>query len=96
MLHEDRSKLSDEILDMKRAIDSLTEELQATDWYNQRAEVCKDENLKKILMHNAGEEKEHASMLLGWISQNDEKFAKELRDYLFAGSEDLTKIEANK
>jgi len=64
MIHEERDKLSEKTLDMTRAIDSLREELEAVDWYNQRADACTDENLKKILVHNANEEKEHAAMLL--------------------------------
>ena len=52
MLYEDRSKLSDKTLDMNRAIDSLKEEVEAVTAYNQRAELCADENLKKILVHN--------------------------------------------
>ena len=78
---------------MKRAIDSLKEELEATDWYNQRADACKDENLKKILIHNANEEKEHAAMILEWIRQHDNNFAKELKEYLFAGEEDISSLE---
>jgi len=93
MLHEDRNKLKDKTLDMKRAIDSLKEELEATDWYNQRADACKDENLKKILIHNANEEKEHAAMILEWIRQHDNNFAKELKEYLFAGEEDISSLE---
>lgn len=93
MMHEDREKLSDKTLDMKRAIDSLKEELEAVDWYNQRSDACVDENLKKILVHNANEEKEHASMILEWIRQNDGNFAKELKEYLFAQTEDLVSLE---
>ena len=92
MLHEERSKLSEKTLDMKRAIDSLKEELEATDWY-QRADACKDENLRKILIHNANEEKEHASMLIEWIRQHDENFAKELKEYLFAKTKDIAEME---
>ena len=93
MIHEDRSKLSEKTLDLKRAIDSLKEELEAVDWYNQRADACSNENLKKILIHNANEEKEHAAMLIEWIRQNDKNFAKELKEYLFAETEDLTALE---
>lgn len=93
MLHEDRSKLSDKTLDLKRAIDSLKEELEAVDWYNQRADACQDENLRKILKHNAAEEKEHAAMLVEWIRQHDEEFDHELEDYLFAQAEDITGLE---
>ena len=52
---------------MHRAIVSLMEELEAVDWYNQRVDAAKDEELKAILAHNRDEEKEHASMLLEWI-----------------------------
>lgn len=93
MLHEDRNKLSEKTKNMKRAIDSLREELEAIDWYNQRAEVCSDENLKKILIHNANEEKEHAAMLFEWIRQNDKDFDHEISDYLFAKTADITSVE---
>ena len=79
--HEE--KLSDETRDMHRAIVSLMEELEAVDWYNQRAAVCKDKELKSILEHNRDEEKEHASMVLEWIRRRDPKFSKELKEYLF-------------
>lgn len=82
-LHEDRQQLSEHILDMKRAIDSLREELEAIDWYNQRQEATKDEELREILIHNMNEEKEHAAMLLEWIRTHDEAFEGELREYLF-------------
>jgi len=81
--HEDVGDLSDETRDMHRAIQSLMEELEAVDWYNQRADACKDEALKAILAHNRDEEKEHASMLLEWIRRNDGTFSKELKDSLF-------------
>lgn len=82
MLHEERGKLSAEVLDMKRAIDSLREELEAIDWYNQRAETATDEELRKVLAHNRDEEKEHAAMLLAWIGKHDSAFAHELSDFL--------------
>ena len=43
---------------MHRAIVSLMEELEAVDWYNQRANACTDPDLKAILEHNRDEEKE--------------------------------------
>ncbi len=93
MFHEERTKVSQKTLDMKRAIDSLKEELEAVDWYNQRADACSDENLKKILIHNANEEKEHASMLIEWIRQHDANFAKELKEYLFSEEADISSLE---
>jgi len=81
--HEPIEELSDDTRDMHRAIVSLMEELEAVDWYNQRADACKDEELKAILEHNRDEEKEHASMVLEWIRRKDPAFSKELKDYLF-------------
>ena len=49
--HEPVEELSDEVRDMHRAIESLMEELEAVDWYNQRAENTTDPELKKILEH---------------------------------------------
>lgn len=77
------SELSDETQNMHRAIVSLMEELEAVDFYNQRANACKDSDLTAILEHNRDEEKEHASMILEWIRRNDSTFSKELKDYLF-------------
>lgn len=81
--HEPVEELSDETRDMHRAIVSLMEELEAVDWYNQRADACKDEDLKAILEHNRDEEKEHACMVLEWIRRTDPKFSSELKEYLF-------------
>ena len=81
--HEPIEELSDATRDMHRAITSLMEELEAVDWYNQRAEASRDSELKAILEHNRDEEKEHASMLLEWIRRRDPMFSKELKDYLF-------------
>jgi len=81
--HEPIDELSDETRDMHRAIVSLMEELEAVDWYNQRADVCKDAELKAILEHNRDEEKEHASMVLEWIRRKDPRISKELKDYMF-------------
>ena len=81
--HEPIEKLSVATKDMHRAIVSLMEELEAVDWYNQRADVCSDPELRAILVHNRDEEKEHAAMLLEWIRRSDPRFNKELRDYLF-------------
>lgn len=81
--HEPINELSDETRDMHRAIVSLMEELEAVDWYNQRADACKDPELQAVLKHNRDEEKEHAAMLLEWIRRRDAKFDQELRDWMF-------------
>lgn len=81
--HEPIGELSDETRDMHRAITSLMEEFEAIDWYNQRVDACKDDELKAILIHNRDEEKEHAAMVLEWIRRRDKVLNDELKDYLF-------------
>lgn len=81
--HEPTNELQETTRDMHRAIVSLMEELEAIDWYNQRADACKDPVLRSILKHNRDEEKEHAAMLLEWIRRHDDTFHKELADYVF-------------
>lgn len=83
--HEPVDELSAETRDLHRAIVSLMEELEAVDWYHQRAEACRDAALKAILEHNRDEEKEHAAMLLAWIQRQDKTFSRQLKDYLFTG-----------
>lgn len=93
MLHEDRDKLTSLTQDLKRATDSLVEEFQAVDWYRQRTDACTDENLKKILIHNMNEEKEHGMMLLEWLRQHDANLAKEVEHYVGSNKPDITTIE---
>lgn len=81
--HEPYELLSDDTRDMHRAIVSLMEELEAVDWYNQRVDACKDDELRAILAHNRDEEKEHAAMVLEWIRRQDSTMDKHLKDFLF-------------
>jgi hypothetical protein len=85
--------LKPETRQMARAIQSLMEELEAIDWYNQRADVTEDDELRRILEHNRDEEKEHAAMVLEWIRRHDPKLNDALRKYLFT-SADLIQLEA--
>ncbi|MBA3810754.1 MAG: ferritin [Caulobacteraceae bacterium] len=82
-LHVPRERLRRETLNLHYAISSLIEELEAVDWYRQRADDCDDPALKAILLHNAREEIEHGSMALEWIRRNDREFDEQLREYLF-------------
>ncbi|WP_455384649.1 ferritin family protein [Acidihalobacter prosperus] len=93
-LHEPREMLDEHTLDMHRAIVSLQEELEAADWYRQRAAVCRNESLREILQHNMREEIEHASMILEWLRRNDPDFAGQLGTYLFADGNILEAEEA--
>jgi ferritin-like protein len=91
-LHAPRERLSAETLAMHHAIVSLMEELEAADWYRQRADDCDEPSLKQILLHNMREEIEHAAMLIEWLRRNNPHFAKELKEYLFT-EKDILKVE---
>jgi ferritin-like protein len=93
--HEPIEELSDETRDMHRAIVSLMEELEAIDWYNQRANACKDPELRAILAHNRDEEKEHAAMLLEWLRRHDPQLDEQLRTYLFT-DKPIVEVEESK
>ncbi len=87
------SGLSPKATHIHRALASLQEELEAADWYQQRADVAEDEELKAILLHNQEEEVEHASMLLEWLRRNSPYFDDKLRTYLFT-EKPITELEA--
>ncbi len=86
-LHAPRERLSKETLHLHHAIVSLMEELEAVDWYRQRADDCDDHDLKEILLHNMREEMEHAAMVLEWIRRNSKDFEDQLREFLFKEGE---------
>jgi len=85
-LHAPRERLKRTTLTRHHAIISLMEELEAADWYQQRADDCEDEALREILLHNMREEIEHASMVLEWLRRNDEQWDETLRTYLFTSA----------
>ena len=82
-IHIPADKLTRKTALLHYAISSLREELEAVDWYRQRADDTEDAQLKAILLHNANEEIEHAAMLLEWIRRSEPRFDKELKEYLF-------------
>jgi ferritin-like protein len=82
-LHVPWESLSEEGRLLHYAITSLKEELDAVDWYRQRADDTPDEQLKQILLHNMREEMEHACMLIEWMRRRNQDFAGHLKTYLF-------------
>lgn len=82
--HEAPEGLSPATRDRHRAIVSLSEELEAVDWYDQRVDSAGDPELKGILAHNRDEEKEHAAMTLEWLRRHDPVWDEVLHTYLFA------------
>lgn len=81
---------------MHHAIVSLMEELEAADWYRQRADDCEDDALKSVLLHNMREEIEHAAMVLEWLRRNSPDFDRELRQYLFSEGDIVAQEEKTK
>jgi ferritin-like protein len=82
-LHEPEDQLDADTIDRHRAVVSIMEELEAVDWYHQRAVATEDAGLRALLEHNRDEEKEHASMLLEWLRRRDPVLDEHLRTYLF-------------
>src|SRR5580658_9089819 len=80
--HEPIELLSEETRNMHRAIVSLKEELEAVDWYQQRAEACSDAELRAVILHNKNEEIEHAMMTLEWIRRHSDVFDANIATYL--------------
>jgi ferritin-like protein len=91
-LHESPEVLSEETKDMHRAIVSLMEELEAVDWYQQRAEATSDDDLKAVLTHNKNEEIEHAMMVLEWIRRHQPTFAANIETYI-GSTGPITEVE---
>jgi ferritin-like protein len=82
-LHAPRERLSRQTLALHHALVSVIEELEAVDWYRQRADDTEDDELRGLLLHNMREEMEHASMVLEWVRRNSPDFAAHMKTYLF-------------
>ena len=79
--YEDRTKLKPETLDQERASQSLREELEAIDWYQERIDATQNNELRRMLEHNRDEEKEHAAMLIEWLRKNDSVFDRQFEEH---------------
>jgi ferritin-like protein len=93
--HEPVDLLPEATRDFHRAVESLIEEFEAVDWYQQRADATKEASLRAVLLHNRNEELEHAMMTLEWLRRRDAKIDEVTRTYLFAEGE-ITQIEEAK
>jgi uncharacterized protein len=91
-LHAPRERLSRATITHHQAIVSLMEELEATDWYRQRADDCEDATLKEILLHNMREEMEHACMILEWLRRTEPGWAEQMDAYLYTEAP-ITEVE---
>lgn len=81
--HEPVEFLDAKALDISRALNSLKEEIEAVDWYNQRVVASSCQELKAIMAHNRDEEIEHAVMTIEWLRRNMGAWDEELKTYLF-------------
>ncbi|PIY68800.1 ferritin [Candidatus Roizmanbacteria bacterium CG_4_10_14_0_8_um_filter_39_9] len=77
----DAEKQTEKAKDLARARQSLIEELDAINVYEERAQATTDEKLKKTLLHNGHEEKEHAAMLIEYLRNNDVAFDKMFEEH---------------
>jgi len=66
---------------LARARQSLIEELDAINVYEERFQASDDEELKHILAHNRDEEKEHAAMLVEYLKKKDIIFNKMFEEH---------------
>ncbi|MDD2369659.1 MAG: ferritin-like domain-containing protein [Sulfuricurvum sp.] len=85
--HEDPNLLSESTKDYHRIIESTMEELEAIDWYNQRAEAATDPAAKAIMEHNRDEEIEHACMGLEWLRRNSPVWDAMMQKFLFSSGD---------
>lgn len=90
--HEDYDKMSEGTRNFSRALKSVMEEFEAIDWYNQRAEATKDDQLRRLLEHNRDEEMEHAMMGLEYLRRISPTLDKHMRTFLFSDG-DITEVE---
>jgi uncharacterized protein len=82
-LHEPAELLDEATIDRHRALESVIEELEAIDWYDQRVRATNNPDVASILAHNRDDEKEHAAMALEWVRRQDPALDAQLRQYLF-------------
>jgi hypothetical protein len=81
--HEPAGELSQEVRTFARMIQSLIEEAEAIDWYEQRISVEKDADSRKIIEHTQQEEFIHFAMDLEFLSRKKKKWRTILKNVLF-------------
>ncbi|MFW5998852.1 MAG: encapsulin-associated ferritin-like protein [Halanaerobiaceae bacterium] len=84
--------LTKEVQDFHRIIQSLIEELEAIDWYHQRAAATDDSSVQALVEHNRDEEVEHAMMALEWLRRRYPVFDEMMQEFLFTEGE-ITELE---
>ncbi|OGD53782.1 hypothetical protein A3J78_02545 [Candidatus Beckwithbacteria bacterium RBG_13_35_6] len=80
-LTSDAQKQDEKAKNLARVRQSLIEELDAINVYEERVQAINDKGLKKVLAHNRDEEKEHAAMLIEYLRKNDAIFDKKFEEH---------------
>ncbi len=80
-LTSDAEKQDKKAKNLARARQSLIEELEAINWYEERFQASDNKELKRILAHNRDEEKEHAAMLVEYLRKEDKVFDKKFEEH---------------
>ena len=81
--HEPANELPEETRTFARMIQSLIEEAEAIDWYEQRMAVEKNKEAKAIMQNAQQEEFKHFGMDLEFLLRQKPKWKKEMQLILF-------------
>lgn len=81
--HEPPEELSQSVRTFARMIQSLIEEAEAIDWYEQRIDVEKDSEAKKIMQHAQQEEYIHFAMDLEFLLRRKPVWRTIVKNILF-------------
>ena len=95
-LTEESENLNVETEDMSRLINSLIEELEAVNFYEQRSVASEDESIINLMIHNRDEEIEHAAMIIEEIRKRNEVWNKSLKEFLFKDNSEVVEVEEEK
>lgn len=76
----DLDKISQGDLDKEILRKSIIAELDAIDLYEQMAHMTNDENIKKVLLNVAKEEKEHVGEFQEMLVRRDRELVKEMEE----------------
>ena len=71
--------MSEDARNFSRAIKSVQEELEAVDWYNQRAAADEDEQLKRSSNTTATKRSSTPCMALEWLRRNNREVRRALK-----------------
>ncbi len=81
--HEPPDELSPETRTFARMITSLTEEIEAISWYEQRISLEQDESARAIMENAQQEEFKHFAMDLEFLARRKEAWRETLQGVLF-------------